>query len=1567
MGDYARRKKAADADTATVGAPGMEAFWAGVAIGATQSLVDPRVPGKAADPTAMLPYIDRDHDDDPVATAAKVTAQLTESTKRATTFTKVQSHVDALVAGMGKTDERDGRFEILNTLDRLDDPKVRDMVLAKFHARTGRSLSDVIATSEWYGGRDEAQALALISPARATTQREIAAMSPAERAKLTSDARKTATEIAGLVGRGTADDKASAQKIQRALAGKTPAQIEAIRAAVREQTRGNESLYEQLDRSMSGGHEDEAIASLTGDPVYAASVALQNASGDAPRITEILRALPPDQVAALKQRFPAATLVWMSVPADQRAEIGALVNGQKDAADGARVADLLRDPSAGVQLDGIQLDEQSKHNRETRSTDNVLRELSKMSATQLASARAEWDASAAKRGEKTWDAMIEERFGSGDPLVFARIRALASGNKIDATALALQQGVRDHDQALVEESLANPDLSSKDAAKRAAAREHARAVAERFQHHGTAKAQAIAAMQGDDVSAARGDSLDTALAKHTAHQAATQRYDSASDVTGTMLDPDAQARQRKKRARATEVGTNELREHGSFSMATEIHRARIAGDEKRVATILDSQADKRAVNNIDADYYLKYGEELFKQGDPEKVAAYRQLQSLRGVELTREQAAYKLRDSHENRVHAIHELGPQAVRSTHEEVELAHREHEHQTSDSLSTNDLVRTMAFGHAAGSEQHVDWSLQNMADAADGPREEFDQHAAHFRAMSDVQREEKIAMGERAAQWLAIAGKLAALATLNPAAMAFIDGVVGIATIAIRTEIEGESYKTADTDLLATAVTVGTDLAMLPITRIQNAMLRAAYSLGVSSTSIMTHNSVAGRDSATAIDLLRNLFLSLVVSRFGDKLEDSLGGALGKGANIATNTLAGGAVNGSEGVDLLSEGLDSSNGVVAKRPRTPRSNAGSFSQQDHDDVTTLGELRQRRAARTPDSEPDPSLDAHIAELESKLRIHDGAPEHAERRQAIEAHLPMARRPHPHMHPAERARREAYYAEHGHTGSDLHSHFMGVASVDDFAKQMGGEGAPLSREHMLEKMVVAVRNDKDYAKHYSVDESGAKVFDDTGAGIDPIKGGHAFDNVFAIEKAKARIDELRKQPPTPAIDAEIREIATRAVDTAMNSSQHTPYDGGYSIRDTMVKAYVDKQPTDGSVNPYRNFTRMTLEALARDGVLYSEQSQSVKKLKTGNVPYAVVREELERFNDERAARGEPPIDLRFLAMIETRFLGAEGSPSAGTDDDWTKQLDSARELVKRGDVMGVDFASPETSDMGRGGKQLASRFEQLALMLSEEGKSAGRKLTLRPHVGEGYIEMPEDPATGNRGLFDRDHSDTHYDKARSNLGALIANVDRLARTMGADGKPIYDPENPAFEIRFGHATHATPEQAAEMKRLGIKVEVNLGSNAISGSLQDSKTAPKGRSHEGHLHHMDDHSLLTLAGNGVEIHLATDAQAVMRTRLELEHQRAANIISAFRGQPENGVVSKHTMPVTRDVFLAQRPDVDPTNATGPYVLSYAQLPDDMKRNIDTAHARMIEASMQRQSQVDADDARDTRRNGVVR
>lgn len=918
MGDHARRKKGAD-EHGSVGAPGLapgfEAFWAGAARGIQLPLIDPRVPGVPADPTALLPYIDRDHEADPVAMAAAVTAQLTESAKRSTAFTAA-------------------------------------------HARQVR------------------------------------------------EAHTTATAIADVVGRDAVGDEDSSAKLLRLLAGKTPAQIQALRAAFREQTRGAETLDDVLDRSLDDDDRVVARAALTGDAVLAASVAIERARGDAPRLLAILRPLTPAQIASLQQRFPATTVAWMSVPVDHQAEINALLTGRTDAARGARVADLLRDPLHGAALDGVRPDAQTTRDFEARATPNVLRELATMSPADLAKARAEWDAAAPARGEKTWDAMIEERFASGDPLTYARIRALATGNTVEATALALSQGLRDHDQATIESALANPDLSSPDPAKRAAAREHARAVAARFQDIDRNAQVAIAAAQGHDPSTVRGTSLDTALARHYAHAAAPDLASPAA-IVETAVDPVAQAARRKKRARATEVGTDELREAGVFSTATEIHRARDAGDEARVATLLEDQRDRAAVDHVEVDYARKYGDVLFPRGDTAMLDAYREYQALRGTALTYEQAAYATRDSSENRVEAVRVEGPRAVRSDETQARLDTREDAHEHSEDLAWDEFLRTQLRGRPAGAQQRRTWALASETEAVGTA--DFAPRAQHLRAMADTHREEKAALAERAARWISIGGKLAALVTLNPTAMLVIDALVGFASIYVKSDVLGPAYKTGGAELLDVGITALNDLAMLPIGKLESTLARTATLLGLTSGTIVLRNDLEGRSAETTIDLVKNLIMMLVANPAGDKLEEALGGVRGKAVNILGNAAANGAAYGSDATTLL----DAAGGHLAKKgahhastehahARPPAhahvvanghyaehdSGAHSLHPDEPADAARLAELRRRRAAAAHEEEAS-YLDRDIAALEERLAHHDAPPDAVTRHHAAPPEL--------------------------------------------------------------------------------------------------------------------------------------------------------------------------------------------------------------------------------------------------------------------------------------------------------------------------------------------------------------------------------------------------------------------------------------------------------------------------------------------------------------------------------------------------------------------------------------------------
>jgi hypothetical protein len=297
----------------------------------------PPVPPTAPpDHLALLPWMD-----DYVATAHAAPAVARMHAHMAS-LSGSASAAALVTARPGTRDSRD-KWQFLNTLDRVDDPDARHAMMASYAAGTGGSLADTIAHAAWPGARDAEQARALISPERDAAERDLAAMTPAARAQLTGRASSWAGEITDVTRAAGANDDNNAQKIARVLGPRTPAEIEAIRTATRTTTNGERSIYEELDRSLSGGNEDKAVAGLSGDPVHAASIGLVNAKGDPVRTREIMRGVAgdPAQLAALKERNKRFGTSWIAdaLPEGaERDEIARLVAGDQAGANAERIA-----------------------------------------------------------------------------------------------------------------------------------------------------------------------------------------------------------------------------------------------------------------------------------------------------------------------------------------------------------------------------------------------------------------------------------------------------------------------------------------------------------------------------------------------------------------------------------------------------------------------------------------------------------------------------------------------------------------------------------------------------------------------------------------------------------------------------------------------------------------------------------------------------------------------------------------------------------------------------------------------------------------------------------------------------------------------------------------------------------------------------------------------------------------------------------------------------------------------------------------------------------------------------
>ena len=106
--------------------------------------------------------------------------------------------------------------------------------------------------------------------------------------------------------------------------------------------------------------------------------------------------------------------------------------------------------------------------------------------------------------------------------------------------------------------------------------------------------------------------------------------------------------------------------------------------------------------------------------------------------------------------------------------------------------------------------------------------------------------------------------------------------------------------------------------------------------------------------------------------------------------------------------------------------------------------------------------------------------------------------------------------------------------------------------------------------------------------------------------------------------------------------------------------------------------------------------------------------------------------------------------------------------------------------------------------------GMGNSRLLDLSIRVGTGPIHsmkaLPVLPGNGAEPL--------HYENARRNLDALITAIEKLR------GDDEFSNLDDHVRVRFGHATHATFEQALRMASAKIEVDINLGSNLSTQSI---------------------------------------------------------------------------------------------------------------------------------------------------
>lgn len=780
--------------------------------------------------TAPAPQAPQPQDPHVADEAAKQKAKESVAELNATTYASL------LLAAKDDTDSKQGRWKFLNILDRCDDPLTRQKMGEKFRELTGQTLDAFIKAADWGGKRDQQQALAMISADRGAAETKLEKMSPQARKELAAKANAWAEQVLAVTRTKDADDDDQAVKIARVLGPRSPEEIEMIRAAIRKNTNGEHTMYEELDKSLSKGNEDEAVAGLGGDPVRSAIVGISNAGKDAERIKEILKGLNPRQLTDANNRQAMFGPAWAAsdVPAGpDHDEIVKLLAGDKAGAEAVHITNLLKEPAEGFQptMDFNKVEAQAK-TAKLRSTDNVLAELESKSPDEINAAREAWNKEAKATGGKTWEQMIEDRFGHED-VDAARVKALASGNRAEDKVLALREGMQKNDQKEIEAALANPDLKSADPATRAKAQAERAKIEQTAKDYDAGQQRAQAFFTGGDVTKVQGRSIDAQLDQHYKDYVATDEHSSnLFDEMRHQANRDGEREDRAKAAHDQQIASTELSQAGQLSTATQYKRA----DTKDRANLLDGEQSNKQLAADEADYKNKYGTSMLGQGGDRDDM-----------------------DANELKIDNVRQFGVASERRADTQLRLQQEQLDKQHSDSLANDEMMRQLRGGNA-GTEDLVREQLaveDSMLTPGYGPfgigrelkqgigKDEFGQIDQNVTKSLETQREEKSKLSEHVAHIFSTIAKIGALLAMQPELFALIDVCSGLAEIAIKKSIAGEAYDPAD-DAKMLAIDAAVDLAMVGVSK-----LAEARKLGAAGKEAVTGERAAAKALAASTE--------------------------------------------------------------------------------------------------------------------------------------------------------------------------------------------------------------------------------------------------------------------------------------------------------------------------------------------------------------------------------------------------------------------------------------------------------------------------------------------------------------------------------------------------------------------------------------------------------------------------------------------------------------------------------------------------------------------------------------------
>lgn len=334
--------------------------------------------------------------------------------------------------------------------------------------------------------------------------------------------------------------------------------------------------------------------------------------------------------------------------------------------------------------------------------------------------------------------------------------------------------------------------------------------------------------------------------------------------------------------------------------------------------------------------------------------------------------------------------------------------------------------------------------------------------------------------------------------------------------------------------------------------------------------------------------------------------------------------------------------------------------------------------------------------------------------------------------------------------------------------------------------------------------------------------KNSKGSDKSRALKAAFGRSGLKPRRERTVELSYKNQAAMQTAVATLLTANELISFKFVYQLRALVIQKI-----------PVIKFYDTTLNQLKEDEVKYGEVQ--------GSLPNGISPEKFRQLLNKYS------IDLRFLTMVPSDALAK--APTR-TREIAGKKISPAEWVTNRLDnagVVGVDFAGEEAK-FSEEGMQF---FREVYLIMTEKAERQNCYFVLRPHVGEGVAERTA------KGVSEKS---SHREWASKNIQHVLDTL-KLIKKEGKWSERVV--------VRFGHATHATPEQLEEIKELGIIVEANLGSNLATKSVGSEFER--------------DQVILKFLYHGVRTILNTDAGGVMMTTLQNEYDAVETIIENFK------------------------------------------------------------------------------------